>query len=417
MAAPELPTINIRPEVLFGNCIVAWFQSGAGTSSITLTCSGPGGSTANIASAPNVPDTYTFSNLTPGEQYTVSIQANNEFGSSPVQNYKSVIVGSLPNTPLNLSGTIEGSDVVLQWNYPSSNFSPIGWYGIKRQNTDYLSNVLGHISTHRLFGVATTAINTTFYVQAVNDAGWGPAADVLVSNLYNPSVLLGSMSFWHDAGTLSGSTGTQVPIWTSKTNTGINNAETMSFQGFQDPTLKTNALNGYNSVVYTPTQAHFVPSINKSSGNYTFISLSRLTGGTNRSVFGTFAGFEVSFGYRNGRQDVLFINSSPNFSVGIPANTNWNLYTFTSATNTAYTFSRFGTTLYSGGDSEGRLFSMIYNGGVDRSSDCEIVESLFFSSQLPLADIQKVEGYLAWKYGLETNLDPSHPYRNEPPKA
>ena len=30
---------------------------------------------------------------------------------------------------------------------------------------------------------------------------------------------------------------------------------------------------------------------------------------------------------------------------------------------------------------------------------------------------QKIEGYLAWKHGLESSLDPSHPYKSDPPRT
>jgi hypothetical protein len=32
-----------------------------------------------------------------------------------------------------------------------------------------------------------------------------------------------------------------------------------------------------------------------------------------------------------------------------------------------------------------------------------------------LTDLEKAEGYLAWKWGLEGNLPISHPYKNSPP--
>jgi hypothetical protein len=37
------------------------------------------------------------------------------------------------------------------------------------------------------------------------------------------------------------------------------------------------------------------------------------------------------------------------------------------------------------------------------------------SSALAYSDIQKIEGYLSWKWGLQTNLQTSHPYYNNPP--
>ncbi len=40
-----------------------------------------------------------------------------------------------------------------------------------------------------------------------------------------------------------------------------------------------------------------------------------------------------------------------------------------------------------------------------------ICEMLFFTGPLPLRDRQNVEGYLAWKWGLQSNLPSTHPFR------
>jgi hypothetical protein len=37
------------------------------------------------------------------------------------------------------------------------------------------------------------------------------------------------------------------------------------------------------------------------------------------------------------------------------------------------------------------------------------------SALLSTADRQRLEGYLAWKWGLHANLPAGHPFRNNPP--
>ena len=44
-----------------------------------------------------------------------------------------------------------------------------------------------------------------------------------------------------------------------------------------------------------------------------------------------------------------------------------------------------------------------------------IGEIILYSSALSEGDRQKVEGYLAHKWGLADNLDGSHPYESSPP--
>jgi hypothetical protein len=51
----------------------------------------------------------------------------------------------------------------------------------------------------------------------------------------------------------------------------------------------------------------------------------------------------------------------------------------------------------------------------NRSWNGAITEILFFESILPEVDRQRVEGYLAWEYGLEGDLDPAHPYKSAAP--
>ena len=45
----------------------------------------------------------------------------------------------------------------------------------------------------------------------------------------------------------------------------------------------------------------------------------------------------------------------------------------------------------------------------------DMSELVFVSGTLSDTDRQKLEGYLAWKWGLETNLPADHPYKSAPP--
>ena len=44
-----------------------------------------------------------------------------------------------------------------------------------------------------------------------------------------------------------------------------------------------------------------------------------------------------------------------------------------------------------------------------------ICEFIIYSASLTTPDRQQVEGYLAWKWGLQTSLPPTHPYKNSTP--
>lgn len=51
----------------------------------------------------------------------------------------------------------------------------------------------------------------------------------------------------------------------------------------------------------------------------------------------------------------------------------------------------------------------------NRSWDGPLGEIVAVSDVLSTADRQKIEGYLAWKWGLEANLPAGHPYKSTPP--
>jgi hypothetical protein len=51
----------------------------------------------------------------------------------------------------------------------------------------------------------------------------------------------------------------------------------------------------------------------------------------------------------------------------------------------------------------------------DSAYNGDIAEWIFFNSTLSVADADKVVGYLAWKWGQQTSLASTHPYRYQAP--
>lgn len=72
-----------------------------------------------------------------------------------------------------------------------------------------------------------------------------------------------------------------------------------------------------------------------------------------------------------------------------------------------------GTFASSGGDATGAVFNNIGNNTGSASGDA--AELCWFNEALSTSDRQKVEGYLAWKWGLDSYLPKSHPYGSGPP--
>jgi len=95
---------------------------------------------------------------------------------------------------------------------------------------------------------------------------------------------------------------------------------------------------------------------------------------------------------------------------------NW-IYPPVQSTTNKYNFAWNGTQISTGTDVF-PISSFQLNGQyeIGQYSDCQIAEVLFFNASLSLAQQQAVEGYLAWKWGLQTNLPVNHPYYNSAPK-
>ena len=55
-------------------------------------------------------------------------------------------------------------------------------------------------------------------------------------------------------------------------------------------------------------------------------------------------------------------------------------------------------------------------GSYTRFWAADMAEILVFNASLTVFQREQVEGYLAWKWGLQTSLPASHPFRNAPPQ-
>ncbi len=106
------------------------------------------------------------------------------------------------------------------------------------------------------------------------------------------------------------------------------------------------------------------------------------------------------------------------------SNLNLNMYSLKTTNNVANLFKNGNTSsiltknLGLNGNSIGILLGSGTNSGINAVSEQlngYIGEVVLFYSPLSLVQQQQVEGYLAWKWGLQTNLPSTHPYAKFPP--
>ena len=211
---------------------------------------------------------------------------------------------------------------------------------------------------------------------------------------------------WTDASTLNLANNATLTTWTNGGTQG-----TVNCTG----TFLTNQLNGLSIVRFSTANTWAIAS-QPSLAAYSMFFVSRQRGGTNGRVFQSATG-NYLYGYWAGGKNRLYIEGNPNLLGGSGSDSAWDLFSHTRTQNSAFTFNYNGTSSYSGSSSfNGPLPGLTVNtGGGGEPSDCDIAEVILYNSVLTTLQVQQLEGYLAWKWGLQANLPAGHPYKNAPP--
>ena len=212
---------------------------------------------------------------------------------------------------------------------------------------------------------------------------------------------------WTDASSLGLANNTVMTTWTNGGSGG-----TVNCTG----TYITAQLNGLGIVRFATTATWTIASQPNLSA-YSFFFVSRQTGGTNRRVFQSTSNNQL-YGYYNGQKRTIYIDANPNQLTNVASDTAWDLFSHTRTAGLAYTFNWNGTSQFSSASSTTNNFTgLAINSGTygGESSNCEVAEIILYNVLLTTAQVQTVEGYLAWKWGLQGNLPANHPYKNAPP--
>jgi len=194
-----------------------------------------------------------------------------------------------------------------------------------------------------------------------------------------PAVDGGIVQRWADATSLANNaTQTGNPIYNVSSNL-------INF----NPTLYYDGASGHNLTYST---------INR----YSIFTMSRMEGSLNRRVFSSRIGNALT-GYWNGREDVIFLDASPNILGGSAASTNPRLYATVRSNSGAYQMFRNGSLLYSGATSSNSNWQLgIANGGSagGESSRVFVSEVIQYDRDLSVDELARVQSYMAIKYGI-----------------
>lgn len=243
---------------------------------------------------------------------------------------------------------------------------------------------------------------------------------------------ISSCALWFDAADSSTITksGTAVSQWLDKS---VNGYSVIQSTSGNQPTYVANSLNGYGGIQLSSSSYLYqlgsnIPNFSSSSATSVFFvvkvdsslatsgwnllnSMSFIgptTGGTMRYQISFAQGTSLGFNLRVGNPNELVVGTASavafgsNALVGFTISSSGAIITV-NGTSTSYT----GYSLQSANNAT--LFLIGDQRGVHVKDEI-IYEMVGFNTQLSTNDQQKVEGYLAWKWGIQTNLPSGHPY-------
>jgi hypothetical protein len=222
---------------------------------------------------------------------------------------------------------------------------------------------------------------------------------------------------WNDAQAVTGTNGVALTsnVWANRAadTTYASSCSTTA-------TYQTNVLNGYPVMQFTTAQTYNFHNTVVTANDFSFFFVSRLTGTTNSRIFQS-SNLNILYGYWGGYKNALYLQNNPSILTAAPAivaNANWDLYSFTRKQTQPYTWYTYGSNLSMGTASTGPAFSgLSINTGAFPAEDstAQVAEILCYSNALTLEQVRVIEGYLAWKWGLQTSLLVGHPYRSARP--
>lgn len=239
------------------------------------------------------------------------------------------------------------------------------------------------------------------------------------SNIFKPSQLLHKIAGWYDASdnlTITESSG-DVSQWDDKSGNG--NHATQAVSSLQ-PQYNTSSLNGLSLLSFNEDTLE-IPTINIKSAMWVWLNLNGNSVDNGTMIFGqNFGGVNnYTFNFANTSDTNYDISidgggaSSGNASVNggnLVAGTNIDLGQ-TNAQNEAENiwYADYNSSISLNLLASAKLGSNFFN------SNCDIAEIILLLEIPTNNERQKLEGYLAHKWGLASKLPANHPYKHTQP--
>lgn len=244
---------------------------------------------------------------------------------------------------------------------------------------------------------------------------------------WTPSELGSSiLTAWYKADSVSGSDGDSVSSWSDSSGNGNDLAQATSDR---QPTLQTDELGGMPVIRFDGTNDILsdgdIAALDVGTGDIWMACLFKSTDDSGAQNF--FEKGPTSFGLRTTSAGILQFNLGGTSNIPVQSAGNWSRTDFVLATASRVssncngfvngTASTTTNTTNTGSISNSDVLDV----GARAASGAgavtgDIAEVLVGGATLTTANREKIEGYLAWKYGLQGNLPSDHTYRFHKPK-
>jgi hypothetical protein len=419
MSAPNTPNTDFQP--LSFDEAIQYYWTGPNDPTVTeyrLTLNYDGGSYVYTIPAPQV--TYLATGLTNGVTYSATLEARNTTDYSIPGTYRDWQCGAAPSIPVTATATLVGSNgASISWSAGTPVNAQVQWYVIDMYSTSNsvpLASYSANGLTQSNFFIGGLSTNAVYYfnVSAVNCPDYSvPKRTSTIQYLFPfvPTMLSG-LSMWLDGRDPSNTgsapaNGTPITTWVDKSGQGYNgtSAGTTPTYSSTDQTLNM-SLN-----------SRFTTTYSASLSNESIFAVFKLTNASQTHIIGASA---------TGGRTVYTYNTNNLLEAG-PTGVGTGTYTANNSTslnnillgsvtitnNLWASWVNGGNTSYSGtiANTAGRTTNI----GSSGATINYIYEVNIYNQSLTPYNRQKVEGYLAWKWGIQSNLPTSHPFRAAAP--
>jgi len=232
------------------------------------------------------------------------------------------------------------------------------------------------------------------------------------------------LSAWFKADSLSGADGSSVSSWTDSSGNGNNASQATSAR---QPTLQTNELGGLPVVRFDGTNDIVsdgdISALDVGTGDIWVAALFKCTDQSNVDFI--FEKGTTQFAVVGTKAGNLQLRLGGTSNIPSQSDGNWSRTEFVLATGSRVSSTCTGfvngspmtttNTTNTGSISNSDVFDIGASAVGGNPMQGDIAEILVGGATLSTENREKIEGYLAWKYGLQANLPSSHTYRFHKP--